>query len=196
MRFNNFPNIVTYEDLRSFFKENRKVLDYLEEYEGLDNLLGSGFGGKVWKIKGKELTLKVTNDEDEIKIAKKLVGKDLKAFLKIYSSIQINGKLQVRIQEMCYPIKYNQVTGLIPRIHTYMPDSKSKNAKEFMDELGRIRSISKTQYPIFEKYIKFLFDVLDDCKKLGISKDNFYELDIYEDNIMQTKDGRLRLVDF
>lgn len=195
MKFSNFSNISSLEDIKSFFKDNKQVLDYLEEYEGLDNFLGSGEYGKVWKIKGKELTLKITSDPNEIDFAKKLVGKNLKTFLKIFKTVEINN-LQLRIQEMCYPVEKNISSryGTFFDLIIQSGESNLDKAKEYI--ISRKGFTQEDFKEIHNEAIEFILDVIEDAKKLGLSNDEISELDIHGGNIMQTKSGELKLVDF
>lgn len=197
MKFTNFSNIDSLEDIKDLFKDNKHILDYLDEYEGFDNFLGSGAYGKVWKIKGKELTLKITRDELEIEASKKLAGKNTKGFLKIYSTVEI-GNIQLKIQEMCYPTQHSE---LGPYIVSYFDQSKEEvifSSEKFREWYGKYGafSVKLPSNSEIERYFTFIINLIDDCKKYLDGLESFEELDVHKGNIMQTKTGELKLVDF
>jgi len=195
MSLSDFSLLRTYDDIREFFKDNKDALEYLKEYEGLDNLLGSGEYGKVWKIKGKELTLKVTSDPDEIRVAKKLTGKNLKTFLKIYASIEVN-KLQLRIQEMCYPVERN-ISSRFGTFFDLVIQSGASNIDQAIEFIKSKKDLTDDTFKDIQKEaVTFIFNVIEDAKKLGLSEEEISELDVHGGNIMQTKQGDLKLVDF
>ena len=195
MSLSDFSLLRTYDDIREFFKDNKDALEYLKEYEGLDNLLGSGEYGKVWKIKGKELTLKVTSDPDEIRVAKKLTGKNLKTFLKIYASIEVN-KLQLRIQEMCYPVERN-ISSRFGTFFDLVIQSGASNIDQAIEFIKSKKDLTDDTFKDTQKEaVTFIFNVIEDAKKLGLSEEEISELDVHGGNIMQTKQGDLKLVDF
>ena len=45
-------HVSTWDDIKKLIRDNKKHLEYLDQYEGLDHFLGSGQYGKVFKIKG------------------------------------------------------------------------------------------------------------------------------------------------
>ena len=61
MSVTSISHIRTWKDIKDHITVHAGELEYLDEYEGLDNFLGSGAYGKVWKIKGKELTINISN---------------------------------------------------------------------------------------------------------------------------------------
>lgn len=190
----NFSYIRTYQDIKDFFSDNDKALKYLDEYEDIDNMIGAGVAGRVWKIKGKELTLKITSDLREIAIAKKLIGKNLKTFLKIYKTVEVQN-IQLRIQEMCYPISRNEEKFLTYTSFDTVLESKGNNLKEVIEYL-RKNYLPPPDEKEEKIAIVFYLDVIKDAKKLGLSEKQIEKLDAHTGNIMKTKQGNFKLVDF
>lgn len=193
MKFSDFSNINSLEDIRSFFKDNKQVLDYLEEYEGFDNFLGSGEYGKVWKIKGKELTLKITKDALEIEASIRLAGKNTQGFLKIYNTVSVSN-IQLKIQEMCYPTQNANLAAFTHGFYMTPEEKTVENFKEWAEKY-RVETTIPSDSEI-ERYLEFCKNLLSDCEKFLDGMASFEELDIHKGNVMQTKTGELKLVDF
>lgn len=101
-------HIQTWDDIKQIFGGN------VIEYPGISSKHKSGLYGKVWKIKGKELALKITTDQREIETSKRLVGKINYGVINIYKIVEVPSHrnkdnyipdLMLKIQEFCYPIK-------------------------------------------------------------------------------------------
>lgn len=193
MKFTNFNNIDSLEDIKDLFKDNKHILDYLEEYEGFDNFLGSGEYGKVWKIKGKELTLKITRDQSEILSSNRLSGRDTKAFLKIYSTANI-GNIQLKIQEMCYPTQNAELAAYVHGFFMRPEEKTVDNFKKWVEEYKVVVKVPSDSE--IERYFRFTDNLLNDCEKYLDGRESYDELDIHKGNVMQTKTGELKLVDF
>ena len=116
--------VKTWKDLKQWINDTGTRLEMLTGTDGFDNINGKpyeeGSSGRVWKLKGKEAVLKLTTDPKEIQVAKKIAGKNLKSFIKIYKSINIKGitkngeeiPAQIRIQELCYPISWDNLVNI------------------------------------------------------------------------------------
>jgi len=194
LKLSDLRDVSTLEDLKDFIKDSKSDLDYLNQYEGLDNFLGSGTKGKVWKIKGKELVIKVTNDQDEMDISNKLKGGDTKGFLKIYYTSDIPG-YQLKVQEMCYPVKKPFLhSPLYPFL--YYELKNNTDIDEFLVWLRKKgKDIESVDLEVVSSYLDLSKRVYEDCEDKGIV--NQYEyLDVHKDNVMESKDGTLKLVDF
>lgn len=194
MEFSKFSQIRSIDDIKSFFKRNKKILDYLEEYEQLDNFLGSGTKGKVWKIKGKELVLKITSDSDEIQVSKKLSGGRTEGFLKIFSTVEV-GDYQLKIQELCYPVDNDfPYSPFYPHLYYELnKDTDLQNFKDFLTKKGKDPSQGSDKG--YKEVLDLFRRVYTDCEKHGILSQYEY-LDVHKDNVMQTSQGLLKLVDF
>jgi hypothetical protein len=219
-----FPKIKTWDDIKSMLVNNKDQLQYMEKLGSVDSFLGSGENGKVWKIKGKPLTVKVTKDPNEIRTANKLSGKQLKAFVNVYmiANVKYEGKsVQVRIQDMCYDYndaEWSMFGKILLGLYDFFNEVKRGNFKEFVEYMIRVakeeiddymddgrtkwanevqqklnQDLKTIQNPKFKRWFDFYTNIYDDCKKLGIKYDN---LDLHSGNIMQDKDGNLRLIDF
>jgi len=219
-----FPKIQTWDDVKSMLVNNKEQLQYLDKLGSIDSFLGSGENGKVWKIKGKPLTIKVTKDLNEIRTANKLLGKPLRAFVNVYmiANVKYEGKpVQVRIQDMCYDYDDNEWTefsrillglsdyftevrrGTFKEFVEYMIQSAKEEIDEYIED-GRRRwaqevqtklnkDLKTVQNPKFKRWFDFYTNMYNDSKKLGIKFDN---IDLHSKNIMQDKQGNLRLIDF
>lgn len=250
-------HIRTWDDIKKVFG------GHVEEYPGVDNNPQSGQSGRVWKIKGKELALKITTDLEEMKISKGLVGKNNKGFLNIYKAVEVpphsyNGrkvpKLMLKVQEFCYPIKelerlfHKDIVKILFDDIIINFDSEYKNILTFKEFLLLLRKKIEPGYiyepperfltvitgaqdffpfskphieklivdidtqreiiPLLLKFINLLNRVKEDTfgnnifasgdrfYKRGKSLQDFYELDVHSGNIMQTKEGIWKLVDF
>ena len=98
-------HVSSWEDIKKLIKDNNKYLEYLNQYEGLDHFLGSGQYGKVFKIKGKDLTIKVTTDRDEIRESNILRrAGQTNNFINIYEMQIIKPNLAIKVQDLLYPL--------------------------------------------------------------------------------------------
>lgn len=219
-----FPKIQTWDDIKSLLINNKDSLKYLDNYGGIDSFLGSGENGKVWKIKGKPLTIKLTKDRNEIKIANKLLGKKLKAFVNVYmiSNVKYQGKdIQLRIQDMCYPYDksewdmygrvllglydfFNEVKrGTLNDFVLYLKSVAEDNINDYI-EIGRTgwvdeerKKLEKDLKSIQSSGFKKWFDFYTNI--YNDSKKigiSFDNIDLHDDNIMQDSNKNLRLIDF
>jgi hypothetical protein len=205
MNVTSISHIRTWKDIKDHITVHAGELEYLDEYEGLDNFLGSGAYGKVWKIKGKELTIKVTTSQDEANIASELEKIEPYGFLKIYKTINIHSDplTQIRIQEMCY--KANMKQGDFLSV-SYIQDLIYKKLERGEDysSLETLRNDLKKQagrefYPDMD-FLSKIYDMLigakRDLDKIGFALSEFGYLDIHGNNIMEDKEGNFVLVDF
>lgn len=214
-------HIRTWEDIKKVFGKE------IERYPGIESTFQSGNYGRLWKIKGEELSLKITTDPDEMKTAQRLEGKANSGFLDIYKIIKVqphkhNGrqipKIQLRIQEFCYPIKelqsasdflgFEVIANVIRGNFDEIKKTKLNNisdVQEFYKGLDSIRSSHQTidltlrskqaqtkLAPIILKFIDLLTRIQKDLPGIDVADD----LDIHDENIMQTKQGVWKLVDF
>lgn len=214
-------HIRTWEDIKKVFGKE------IEKYPGIESTFESGNYGRLWKIKGEELSLKITTDPDEMKIAQKLEGRANSGFLDIYKIIDVqphkhNGKavpkIQLRIQEVCYPIKelqyasdffgFEVIANVIRGNFDEIKKTKFNNVSDVQDFYKGLESIrsshetielilkskqSQTKLtPIILKFVDLLSRVQKDLPGIDVADD----LDIHDENIMQTKQGVWKLVDF
>jgi hypothetical protein len=193
MSVTSISHIKTWKDIKNHILSNAGELDYLEQYKGLDNFLGSGAYGKVWKIKGKDLTIKVTTNQDESRIAKKLAKINPEGFLKIYNYTDVNSDppTQIRIQQMCYPLTVSTLEkNAIPVLHKSFYEYNFKNAEEL--KYG-------VDWKVSTNFLEEMYDLFtrikNDLSKMG-EEDEFQYLDIWKDNTMENKAGKFVLVDF
>lgn len=215
-------HINSWEDIKKVFKNN------LEEVPGVEAPFKEGAYGKLWKIKGKDLTLKLTTDLLEMETARDLLNKDTNAFLKIHKIIEIpkhesNGKsispLQLRIQELCYPIKELEghtklKAALIDNLRgNFSLRGKLNSKKDVEDYFQSFQDLPKddheptrtllqsiTQYPIVSKklneFVLKVADLLDRLSKDITDPDKADDIDFRDRNVMQDKKGTWKLVDF
>lgn len=186
--------VKTWDDVKKLVTTHKQDLTYLSKYEGLDGFLGSGHYGKVFKIKGEELTLKVTFDAEEIKLSEAIKGKDLEAFIKVYYQKVLKPDLAVKIQDLLYPVRSSKTVEAIHEIHTKIlpnlfPDPERIDWKMF----DRFKGIVGLDV---EKVKTFLQNVYKEMKALPSISLEVYDLDINPGNVMQDKSGNLKLVDF
>jgi hypothetical protein len=211
-------HIRTWDDIKKVFG------GHVEEYPGVNNNPQSGQSGRVWKIKGKELALKITTEPEEMKLTEKLVGKNNKGFINIYKAVEIpphrhNGRkvprLMLKVQEFCYPIpelKKHRFSSFLPYLMQYVMEyyyteiedntfQSIEDFKEMYDEFKNseylpLRNFS--QKPEAQKeFTPILIKFIDMIKRVKSDADvEFHELDVHGDNIMQTKEGAWKLVDF
>lgn len=173
-------HVSTWDDIKKLIRDNKKQLEYLDQYEGLDHFLGSGQYGKVFKIKGKDLTIKVTTDSDEITESRliKKAGKTNR-FINIYEIQVINPRLAIKIQDLLYPLSGKNI----------------EYAKEIHDIQKNLNGIPDL-YDIPSHLKGFYKDLIEDYNKVGFRGLEFYELDLHEGNLLQDKAGNLKIVDF
>lgn len=196
MKFSEFSNIRTFEDIKAFFEHNKKVLNFLDQYEGQENFLGSGTSGKVWQVGNTEYCLKVTNDPDEIKISKRLSGGKTDGFLKIFMTVEIEN-YQLKIQELCHPYPYKSKFPYSPFYpHLYYELYKNEDLEAFYDFLIKKDKDPKQVNNNDAIAMLDLFKrVYEDCERYDVISQYEY-LDVHSDNIMQTEKGMPKLVDF
>lgn len=231
-------HIRTWEDVKQVFGGE------LEQVPSINKKWSSGVFGKVWKIKGKELALKITTDPDEMKVSRGLVGRNSKGFLNIYKVAELPPhkyknntvpRLMLKIQEFCYPIKdldrlsFNSTFSMLLDDIMVNFDSEYKDVLTFKEFLQAVkekikpgyineppeRFIADTslaqQFIPFSKerveklinnesdqrrIIPFLVKFIDLVNRVEEDAQDVYELDIHVGNIMQTKKGIWKLVDF
>jgi hypothetical protein len=193
MSVTNISHIRTWKDIKKHILSNAGELNYLEQYEDLDNFLGSGAYGKVWKIKGKDLTIKVTTNQDESRIAKEIAKINPEGFLKIYNHTDVNSDppTQIRIQQMCYPLIVSMPEKhAIPVLHKSFYEDDFKNAEELKYGVNW-----KVSTNFLEEMYDLFIRIKNDLSKMG-EENEFQYLDIWKDNIMRDKSGKMILIDF
>jgi hypothetical protein len=186
-------HLQTWEDLKNWVKENSKILIKLDQYSGIEGDPKKGAYGLVWKIKGQNLVLKVTTDQMEMEIAKKITGKNTQGFAKILFSEIITEKehkgskippVMVRIQELCYDDPELDSTWVDRLLADILEEGKDK------EEL-----IDLYRHPLTLEIIELIEKVDQDLNKVG-SVAEAGNLDIYRKNIMRDIKGKLKVVDF
>jgi len=218
--------IKTWKDLKNWIVDNNESLENLIGYEGFDQILGSGESGRAWKIKGRELVLKLTTDPDEIEFGKKLEGKDYPSFLKVYKCISVKGTdkygekidAQLRIQELCYPVDWGSLTGigqyeLLGWIQSYI----DQIYEGYKQEVGRTQ-VDEQFLDYFLETIKQDPDYEDveysstdrimilKCLKFGVQllqdvskvtgSKDLHQVDLHDENVMEDKNGNFKMIDF
>jgi hypothetical protein len=214
-------HIRTWEDVKKVFGKE------IEKYPGINKTFQSGNYGRLWKIKGQELSLKITTDPEEIKTAQRLKGKSNSGFLDIYEIVEVPAhkhsgrsipKLQLRVQEFCYPIKelqsasdflgFEVIANIIRGNFDEIKKTKFNNlsdVQEFYKGLEDIRDSHETielllknkqsqtkLAPLILKFVDLLQRLQTDLPGIDVADD----LDIHDENIMQSKQGVWKLVDF
>jgi hypothetical protein len=211
-------HIETWEDIKNTFKGQ------VEEYPGVNVGPKSGAMGKVWKIKGKDLVLKITTEPAEMKISKKVVGKINEGIVNIYKAVELPShryegrkvpRLMLKIQEFCYPIpelvkrKYSSILSTYMEVVAWNMDYFSKGTFQTFEDFEEfhkgllehdddpvIKTIASSR-KIQEEYIPILVKLIDLMKRVEVDLGSGnVEVDLHEGNIMQTKQGVWKLVDF
>lgn len=200
------------------------MLEYLGDFAGFDKFLGNGENGKVWKIKGKPLTLKITKDGREIKIANRLLGKKLKSFVNVYKATDVmygNKVVQLRIQEMCYPfdkaewVKFGEVLSdlsdylsesSLNSIDDFVKKMKSVSEEEIRDYLSskdkksaeneKATYLRKVELARDGKFQRWFDFYLSLSKEANKVGVTFDTLDLHDENIMEDERGKLKMIDF
>lgn len=219
-----FPKIRTWDDIKSMLVNNKDQLQYLDKLGTIDSFLGSGENGKVWKIKGKPLTIKVTKDSNEIRTANKLLGKKLKAFVNVYmiANVKYEGKnVQVRIQDMCYDYDkaewslfgrvllglydfFNEVKrGTFKDFINYMIKQAEEEINDYLED-GNHKWANEVQQKLnkdlqtvqYPKFKRWFDFYVNMYDDCKKLGINYDNLDLHSGNIMQDKAGNLRLIDF
>lgn len=156
----------------------------LEQYPIEDaNYIGQGHFGRVWKIKGKDLILKVSfGDWEELQKAKRIKDyqdkNNLKHFAKMYvlKELKYTPGSAIYIKELCYKLK--------PHVH----DLLYYYLRELIKNDGKDIKLSERKDPI---YIQAL-GIKNEMDKVGL-----YSLDLYGfNNIMQDKNGIYKVIDY
>ena len=186
------PSLTTWEDIKKFISSNKESLEYLKQYEGLDHFLGSGQYGKVFKIKGEELALKVTTDTYELEISEKLKGYKLNTFIEVYHVKKLESGHGIKVQELLYPLN----------------SSQEKFVQEVFDihffETGELENTTQVTYEKIVELLKnhenrtpaaFLLQVTEDAKKIGLSAEQLSLLDLNPGNFLKDKQGNLKICD-
>lgn len=214
-------HITSWEDIKKIFGNK------IQNYPGINKQFKKGFYGRLWKLKGTNLTLKITTNREEMETANLIKGKDTKGFLKIYEIVEVDShkynertipKLQLRIQELCYPIKdlqkasrYREFGVCTDIIRGNFEELKSLDTSnlvgifDFYDTLEVLReespyiesllnneNLKKDLAPILFKFIELLRRVNQDLPGIDVAED----LDIHADNIMEDQKKIWKLVDF
>jgi hypothetical protein len=198
MSVTSISHIRTWKDIKNHILSNAGELDYLEQYEDLDNFLGSGAYGKVWKIKGKDLTIKVTTNQDESRIAKEIAKINPEGFLKIYNYTDVNSNppTQIRIQQMCYPLTVStKEKNAIPMIQKLVNKNDYTDMNKLKNDLNQVGLFGSPNISFLEEMYEFFTRIKNDLSKMG-EEDEFFYLDVWKDNIMRDKSGKMILIDF
>lgn len=183
------PSISTWEDIKKFISTNKDSLEYLKQYEGLDHFLGSGQYGKVFKIKGEELALKVTTDPYELEVSKKLKGHSLLTFIEMYFVKVLESGHGIKVSELLYPLNSSQSKFVkdVHDIHFFQLDDN--NLKEY----NEVQEFLKSHPMKIES--TYLLQALEEAKKVGLTGREFVELDLNPGNFLRDKKGNIKICD-
>lgn len=186
------PSLSNWDDIKKFVSDNKDSLEYLKQYEGLDHFLGSGQYGKVFKIKGENLALKITTDPYELKVSEKLKGHNLDTFIEVYFVKKLESGHGIKVQELLYPLN----------------SSQEKFVKKVFDihffEIGELEKKQAVSYKNIIKFLKqqeekpevgFLLQVVEDAKTIGLSAEEMTKLDLNPGNFLKDKQGNLKICD-
>lgn len=214
-------HIKNWQDIKNVFG------NAVQRYPGVTKDSKQGEYGRLWKIKNMDLSLKITTDSSEMQIARKLKGKQTKGFLEIYEIVEIDKhiydnrtipKLQLRIQELCYPIpelikiskrssfqtamdllRGNFEEFKVQKIRTekdlnvFFTNLKSLESENLViRNLANNKELQKLISPFLAEFLDLLYRVHEDLPNLDVAED----IDVHEGNIMQDKQGVWKLVDF
>lgn len=184
------PSLTSWEDIKKFVSSNKESLEYLKQYEGLDHFLGSGQYGKVFKIKGEELALKVTTDPYELSISNKLLGLKLDTFIEVYYVKTLDSGHGVKILELLYPLNSAQTKFVenIFDLHFFKIGD--------LEEETTYKNITRVihQHPD-EAERAYLLQVIGDAKRIGLSAKEYSELDLNPGNFLKDKTGNIKVCD-
>lgn len=189
-RVDALSNVRSWEDIKKLLVDNKRSLEYLKEYEGLDHFLGSGAYGKVFKIKNENLTIKVTTDNDEIDGSAIIYRKGpTKRFINVYSIQIINDSLAIKIQDYLYTLTGKNV------------EAAKQLQKLYEDGFSVPSNGSRIEYMNYYDYLnknaqRFLSELYSDYNKLDLTGFEFNELDVKAENLLQDRQGKLILADF
>jgi len=171
-----------WEDVKKYFKKHKHVLTYLEQYNGFENFFDSsnfkeGHNGRVFKIKGQDKILKVTQDFGEIEKASKLEGKTFKHLINIYDVVTIYEDLAIIEAEFLYPPTGDVKIAMkhYHKISAFFGYDDYNYLDGFSEELKR------QIYAAYKELIKAKIDP--------------FIVDVWKNNIMQDREGNLKLID-
>jgi hypothetical protein len=222
--------VKTWADLKKWIQDKGSKLEKLTGTDDFDTINGkkfmSGESGRVWKLKGLDLVLKLTTDPDEIRLAKKIQNQNLPTFLTIHKSIDVKGigtdgeiiPAQIRIQELCDPVDWSGLVSIgeyellgfiqqyIDQIYEGYQDEKGKNEidEEFMDFFLETikqdpdyedRPLGFIEKKLILKALQFGVQLLKDVQK-ATGDTNLHDVDLHDNNVMQSKDGSWKMIDF
>jgi len=177
-------HISTWEDIKKLVRDNKNQLEYLDQYEGLDHFLGSGHYGKVFKIKGKDLTIKVTTDRDEIRESNILRrAGQTNNFINIYEMQIIKPNLAIKVQDLLYPLS-GANKRKADEIFQYHKTLEERDIEDFPDPSDIPANLQK-----FYRTLK------QDYEKAGLMLEPGH-LDLHDGNFLQDRAGNLKIVDF
>lgn len=206
-------HIKTWEDIKQIFQGKVKNIPQVgKKYR-------SGNFGRMWKVKGKEIALKVTTDPEEIQTANKIGEGNHQGFLNIYKIVKLPPhthkdqkvpELQLRLQEFCYPIEelkeiskrsdIYEVTGII-RGNIDEFEDRPYTVKDFEQFYQALREMedpdpelealanSKKLQNLYTPFLINFVDLLKRIKKDLPSADLVRDIDIHDDNIMKNTKG-------
>jgi hypothetical protein len=173
------PTFQNWNELKEFFKEHKSELEYLKDFEGKTNLLGSGSNGKAFRIKGTNKVIKVTTDRDELGNAKALLNKNFKTLAHIYYVQDIKPNLGIIITDLYKPLSSRErieFKTAIPYALEYFYDSSWLDYKKYIKN---------------SKILKFVEDVKEEYSSIL----NIDEIDFHMGNILKNEKSDYILID-
>jgi hypothetical protein len=172
------PTFQNWDELKEFFKEHKSELEYLKNYEGETNLLGSGSNGKAFRIKGTNKVIKVTTSREELGNAKALLNKNFTTLAHIYYVQNIKPNLGIIITDLYEPLS-------------------SKEKIEFKNIIPYALEYFYDNWKDYKKYIKNpkIIEFIEHLKIEYSSSLNLDEIDFHIGNILKNKEGDYILID-
>lgn len=197
IKYEDLKTINTWEDLKKIFKKYKYDLKYLSEYEGQDinNLLGSGGTGKVFRIGNTNRAIKISQHYKDGRACEKLLGKNPKNLIKIYDVKKLeHGKnyVIIIIMELCFPLP--------SRVKKFINLEKKIKGGDEIDntiELGNYLTYedNKVIWEGFEDLKPQFDNIRKELKKYNITEGGYYELDVRPSNFLINSEGNITFVD-